>query len=117
MNNRRRGHNWERTCIKYLSHIFPNIKTSRYASKMQDDLKVDLCFTEDYNFQCKLANKKIDYAAILESMPEDGKRNIILHKLTKKTNERFLPVGEYAIVPMKDFIELLEKVENGRSKK
>jgi hypothetical protein len=110
MNNRRRGHNWERTCMSYLIKWFPKIKTSRYASKMQDDLKVDLCFTDDYNFQCKLSNKKLDYAAILDSMPKEKNLNIILHKLTKKTNKNFLPVGEYAILTLEDFFKILDKI-------
>ena len=118
MNNRRRGHNWERTCLNYLSSIFPKIKTSRYASKMQDDLKVDLCFTGDYNFQCKLSNIKLDYPSILESMPEDDKYNVIMHKLTKKSAKNFIPVGEYAILKLDDFITLLEKLEeNDRGEK
>lgn len=118
MNNRTRGHNWERLCMKYLSELFPKIKTSRYASKMQDDLKVDLCFTGNYNFQCKLANTKIDYADILDSMPKDSNINVILHKLTKKSQkDRFIPIGEYAILELADFLELLKQINEEENKR
>ena len=108
MNNRRRGHNWERKCLQYLSGIFKDIKTSRYASKMKDDQKVDLCFTDPFNFQCKLSNKKLDYAEILSEMPEDENINVILNKLRYKAGENFVSKGEFAILRVEDLIKLIE---------
>ena len=109
-NNRTAGHAWERECLNLLKHLFPNAKTSRNESKTRDDQKVDLCFTEPYNIQCKTTNTNLDYEAILKSMPDEPTNiNVIFHKKTKKSNTRFLTVGKYVILQLDDFLKLIDE--------
>lgn len=108
MNNRRRGIKWELDCIKAVKHIYPKAVSSRAESRARDAAKVDICFTDPFNIQCKLANRRIEYDEILASMPKENRINVIFHKLTRKKQKNFLPLGEYAILPMAEFINLME---------
>jgi len=108
MNNRRRGIRWELVCIKAIKHLFPKAVSSRAESRERDAAKVDICFTEPFNIQCKLSNKRINYDEILVSMPEEKNINVIFNKLTRKTGNKFLPLGTYAILTMEDFIKMMD---------
>ena len=108
MNNRRRGIRWELACIKAIKHLFPEAVSSRAESRERDAAKVDICFTEPFNIQCKLSNQRIQYEEILDSMPDERNINVIFHKLTRKSGKNFLPLGTYAMLSMEDFIKLME---------
>jgi hypothetical protein len=111
-NNRTAGNNWERTCRNILKEIFPKCETSRYASKMMDDQKVDLVNTGQFHIQCKNVSKRSKYDEILSVMPDDGHINIIFEKLTNKTNTRFIEKGRYAIMNLDDFITILHALDH-----
>lgn len=113
MNNRRRGIRWELACIKAIKHMFPEAKSSRAESRERDAAKVDICFTDPFNIQCKLSNQRIPYEEILESMPEEEKINVIFNKLTRKSGNKFLPLGSYAILTIEDFIKMMENYVGG----
>lgn len=51
-NNRKKGHDLERQVANDLKNIFPYVKTSRAASKLLDDCKIDLAFIP-FLVQCK----------------------------------------------------------------
>lgn len=108
MNNRRRGIRWELVCIKAIKHLFPEAVSSRAESRERDAAKVDICFTEPFNIQCKLSNQRVQYEEILASMPEEENINVIFNKLTRKSKKSFLPLGTYAILTMDDFIKIME---------
>ena len=123
--NRTAGHNWERKCIQLLKAIFPFLVTARSESKARDDAKVDLMNKDEYkngrvpyNFQCK-TTVNLNYAKELEKMPDDEYVNVILHKKTKKSKEgkKFMEVGQYAILELDDFIEIMRQAEEYRKHK
>jgi len=71
--NRNAGHSWERECVKLLSEFFPDVVTSRSESRRRDDQKVDLCYTDYLNVQCKTLKDRVDYISVLKEMPvEEG---------------------------------------------
>lgn len=118
-NNRVAGHNFEREVVKKLKEVgIENIGTSRQHSRSRDNAKVDICRTDEikygrlpYNIQCKSISKHLDYAKILEEMPKNEPEiNVIFHKQTKKTdNGRFMVKGQYAILKLEDFYEIIKK--------
>jgi len=115
--NRRAGHAWELKCKKNLSFVYPHLVSSRSESKNRDDQKVDLMNLNEYkngkcpyNFQCKSICGTVNYHNILGEMPVDDGINVILHTQTKKSNKRFITVGNYAILNALDFEEL--KISN-----
>ncbi len=114
MNNRRRGHNYERQIVKELKEIgFEGIVTSRAESKNMDDRGVDIfdlnqtSTTMPFYVQCKLSTKNIAYDELLasEKLPKD-KPLIIFHKKAEKANTNFTVKGEYVILNKKDFYNL-----------
>lgn len=115
--NRTKGHNFER----YLAKLFRELgytfcKTSRQASRLLDDSKVDLAFIP-FNVQAKAVKANINYQELLRSMDEALKQNfppsdpqinypkIIFHKKGRKKYESVVVMEE------KEFIELMKKIK------
>jgi len=108
VNNRRRGHSWELEMIHLLKKMgYSKAVSSRQESRTLDAAKVDICYTPPFNFQCKLHTKKVDYPKILGEMPEEG-INVILHKYSTRDKQNFMTKGTYAILNLKDFLELIK---------
>lgn len=88
--------------------------TSRSESRSRDNKKIDLINQDELEngslpiqVQCKSLAKGTNYTKILRSMPPG--KNVILHKYTEKSQKGlFITKGEYAIMDMDFFIELLE---------
>jgi len=110
--NRVAGANWERECAKLLSEFFPDVVTSRSESRRRDDQKVDLCYTDYLNVQCKTLKDRVDYISVLKEMPvEEGQLNVIFEKKTKKSPKgRFVTQGKYVHMTLDDFIDLIRKI-------
>ena len=105
-NSRNKGSSYERKLAKeFRSFGFTDCKTSRYASKMLDDMKVDLTNTGFFNVQAKAVERlSPSYHEILKSMPKDSNYNIIFHKRNNK--------GEVVVMSKEDFYEILEMMIN-----
>jgi len=102
--NRTRGHSYERRIAQEFREIgWEKACTSRYASRMKDDQKVDICFVEPFNIQCKATNKGINYKQILGEMVQDENWNVIFNKLTGK--------GEFVIMSKEDFYDIIQSLK------
>ena len=118
--NRAAGHSWERRCAIILRELgYEDVKTSRECSRLRDSQKVDLCNADEdksgrlpYNIQCKTLNSSAPYHRLLKELEErNGRRqvNVVVHKMTKKTTGgRFDGIGEYAIMNLDDFYNILK---------
>lgn len=118
--NRRKGHNLERKWKNIFKDIlgFKFCKTSRQASRLLDDSKVDLAFIP-FNVQCKKGyTRGINYTQVFEEMEQKLKENfppesveianppIIVHDKGRKKYEKLVVIQE------DDFIKLLKKIYN-----
>lgn len=119
--NRQVGHSYERLWAKRFRDMgFSYCKTSRQASRLLDDSKIDLAFVP-YNVQCKSVKANLKYNEVFNEMDEAIKKNfppsdlvhsypsIIAHKRGPK------PEDEHVIMKAKDFLNLVEhtvKCEN-----
>jgi hypothetical protein len=118
--NKAAGHTWELTCVKKLKDIgFERVGTARLISRLRDSQKVDICnFDEDeqgrfpYNIQCKNLSRACNYPQLLSELPEGKEINVIFHKQTKLVGTRFMPMGEYAILALSDFITMMKERNN-----
>tara|TARA_R100001510_G_C7529952_1_gene121815 strand:- start:150 stop:497 length:348 start_codon:yes stop_codon:yes gene_type:complete len=100
--SRRKGHEYEREIVKRFNELgWDKAVTSRYASKMMDDLKVDLCNTEPFYIQCKCTKRAPNIRQILKDMPDTSNYNIITWKVPKDNDQ-------YLMMNLEDFIELLK---------
>ena len=107
--NKTAGHNFEREVIKdFVDHGWETAVSSRSESRRLDAMKVDICYTNPFSVQCKNMATKVDYHAILESMPKGHNINVIAHKFTKKANKNFLEAGKYVIMTYDDFFRLAD---------
>jgi arsenate reductase-like glutaredoxin family protein len=100
MNARKKGHDYERKIKNEFKSLgYQNCETSRYASRILDDQKVDLFGTDPFNVQCKAVEKLGSVHNILKEMPDDKNYNLIFHK---KNNQ-----GEVVILTKEDFYKIL----------
>ena len=100
--NRRKGHDFERKIRQDFKSLgWLDCETSRYASKMMDDRKIDLVNTKPFAVQCKASINNPSYHKIFKDMQSDAEDyKVIYHK---RMND-----NEYVIMQKKDFHELLE---------
>lgn len=58
--------------------------------------------------QCKTQTRTVNYVKLFSQMPPGN--NVIMHQYTRKSDKggRFIPKGEYVILEMDFFLQLLE---------
>lgn len=103
INSRTKGHTFERDLVHIFKDFgFEHVKTSRYANRMLDDCKVDLC-NIPLNLQAKIGywNNRPKFEVIFKEMkahldsnfpPGEKQRDypkVIFHKLDGKEDEHF----------------------------
>lgn len=121
--NRAAGHGWERQIVRVLREIgFPHVVTSRSESRSRDNQKIDIVNKDElkngrlpYNIQAKNTVGTVKYPVTLAALPKDKDIiNVIFHKQTRKSGNKFIPTQNFAILYLEDFIELM-KERNERS--
>lgn len=102
MKSRRKGHDYERIIRKEFRNFgWKFCETSRYASKMIDNAKIDLVGTDPFAIQCKATTNNPSYHKILDQMrPNKPLYKLIYHK--RKGGR------EYVIMEKNDWLEILE---------
>ncbi|HMT01837.1 MAG TPA: hypothetical protein PKD00_00765 [Burkholderiales bacterium] len=106
--NRDKGHNFERKLVTLLKDKFPKAVSSRQESRAMDALGIDIVNTEDFGIQCKSECKKtVKYIELLERVKKTKKHPIVAHQYTEKKGNRFYTKGEYVIMELSTFIDLL----------
>ena len=101
-NNRTAGHTFERITAQFFKSLgFPFTKTSRYASRLLDDQKIDLANTHPFQVQCKYT-QSINAHKVLSEMPDtEDKINLLFHK---KKNQ-----GTLVTMAQEDFQTLISQ--------
>ena len=102
--NRTAGNGYELEFIKKIKHIWENAVSSRSESRSLDAAKVDVCNTPPFQFQCKLTQQTPN-VNLLDEMPEGD--NVIVWGKTEKANKNFVKKGDYVIMKLETFIDLL----------
>tara|TARA_R110000868_G_scaffold45813_2_gene151755 strand:- start:2482 stop:2925 length:444 start_codon:yes stop_codon:yes gene_type:complete len=111
-NVRRIGHNYERKIVIELRNLgFERALTTRMASKIMDDAKIDI-YGVDYNIQCKSVRTGLNVFEVLTSMekaipkmvPErENFINLVFHK--KEAEEVVVLRKEDFYLIIKTFLE------------
>jgi len=105
VNSRNKGNKYERDVAKEWRAFGFDTKTSRYANRELDDLKVDLVNTGIFNIQLKHVERlSPSYHEILSSMPNDNNYNLIFHKRNRK--------GDVVVMTKEDFYDILQMLIN-----
>lgn len=118
--NRSAGNGWERELAELFRSLgFTDVVTSRAESRARDAQKVDLMNKDErnngrlpYNVQAKNTTNHLKYGKVLSEMPNTPNVvNVILHKQTEKTGNRFICKDKFAILKMEDFITIVKKLK------
>lgn len=118
--NKSAGSGWERELAQEFRKIgFPDVITTRQGSRELDAKKIDLMNSNlskngrlEYNVQAKNVKGHLAYGKILDELPkEDSIINVVLHKQTTKVKNRFVCKDKFAILYLKDFLELIKKLK------
>lgn len=123
--NKSAGSNLERLTVNQLKStgFFPNVYTSRLASRLRDMQKIDICNGDEdiynrlqYNIQTKTIQNQPQYQQVLDELPKvNGIINMFVHKKTKKSEGgRFMPVGTYVFLEWEDQLKLIADRERYR---
>jgi len=119
--NRLAGEIFEEYAIEQFRkrNIFPKLGRTKQLDPELDALGIDLVqikrdgekFT--YAVQCKNSSKSVDYAGILDRLKNVEKGiPVLFNRKTKNTPEgRFVTTGEYAVLYMEDFLDIIANLE------
>lgn len=131
------GHSYERFVRDLFRKAgYPHVVCSAGESKSRDAQKVDLMNKDEwkngrlpYNVQAKNVAGLIDYARIFtgyKKLVKDklitvpamavvpGIVNVIVHKHTERVNDKFQQRGQYAILPLHDFMSMVTELNQLR---
>lgn len=99
---RTRGHNYECQIVQEFCAMGKPCKTSRYASRINDDAKIDITFDDafPFNIQCKALNVFKSPIVILGEMPDSTNYNLVFQKINHE--------GEFVTMKKEDFYDLLK---------
>lgn len=101
IHSRNKGCAYERKLMAELREWFPDIKTSRFASKMMDDAGVDFVESNLFQIQAKATEKAPNFSTVLDNMPQDEQViNVVFHKRNRQV--------ETVIMTKKDFYAILD---------
>lgn len=107
INARKKGHAYELWVINKMKSIglWPKAVSSRDESRSRDNAKVDICYTDPFNIQCKAVENLGSAHKILDSMPQDEPHyNVVFHKKNRK--------GTVVSMNLDDFLEILMMLKN-----
>lgn len=104
--SRDKGHRFERELAKRLREIYPNIQTSRYASRFEDDNGIDFVNTGCVAIQAKTLKHKPNFREVFEHM-----RTKMVKVFVYKDNNIRGGSGEYAVLPLEDLLKILTDLE------
>jgi hypothetical protein len=102
--NRRAGHNYERKCTNYFKELgFLRARTSRQASRLLDDAKVDIAYIP-FNVQCKAVDSNMNYLTLIDEINVKIKElvperkdypTIVFHKRKNKKTLVVMNIDEF----------------------
>jgi hypothetical protein len=108
---KQKGHDYERKIRNEMIELnfFPDCETSRNESRKKDGEKVDLCYTDPFNVQCKAQERMGLVHNILKDMPSDDNINLVFDKRNYK--------GEVVCMTKEDFYKILKMLGFGEEEK
>lgn len=106
--NRTRGHNFERDIVNRLKEVGWIASTARYTSRALDDSGVDIAGDFPFKIQCKAT---LTTPGIHDILTTTDAEVIFWRKIVKK-GKQFYADGEYAMLPMEDYLDMVNKLHN-----
>ena len=119
--NRTAGNNYERDIAKFYRKVgFPHVVTSRSESRATDNRKIDLMNKDPFRNgefplapQCKTAASNLDVVKVFKEIDSD-KIKVLHYRRTKKAKTRFVSQGDFVVIDLEFYGELLKTWLNDR---
>jgi hypothetical protein len=93
---------------------FSKAVSSRSESRNKDNAGIDICNTDPLQIQCKLTKQLPDLSIFkrMSSYCEEA-INLIVWGRTKRAAKNMVKDGDFVIMPLDDFIELINRTREG----
>ena len=103
--NKQAGSKWELDIVHTLKDMGYKAVSSRQESRSADARGIDLISDYPYAIQAKsMVNTPPIHSILTETDAE-----VIFWRKTEKRKRRFYAIGEYAMIPLKEFLKLTSK--------
>lgn len=121
VNQRRRGHDWERELAIIFREFYPNCRTSREAYRLYDVAGVDLHNTGDFAVQAKVGvQAKTNYSTTLKNMRlktyelfPNGKerffKKVIIHKKNCQKGRQREEEDTLVVMSLDTFLSMIRR--------
>ena len=106
--NKSAGNKFELDIVHILKEMGYKAVSSRQESRSADARGIDIITDYPYLIQCKNMNKQPNFHTLLTETDAD----VVFFRKTEKRGKRFYTEGEYAVIPLKEFLKLTNK-QNG----
>ena len=105
--NRNAGHKWELDIVRILKEMGYEAVSSRAESRNADARGIDVISDYPFDIQAKcMVNTPKIHSILTETDAE-----VIFWQRTEKKGKRFYANGEYAVIPLREFLKLTNKQE------
>jgi hypothetical protein len=103
--NRNAGHLWERDIVHTLKEMGYEAVTSRQESHSADARGIDIISDYPFKIQAKSMQNQPPFHTLLTETDAE----VVFFRKTEKKGKRFYTQGEYAILPLGEFLKLTSK--------
>lgn len=103
--NKREGGRWELEICQRLKDMGYEAVTSRSESRRADAAGIDIIGSFPFKIQAKSMQNTPSIHDILTTTEAE----VIFWKKTEKRGKKFFKVGEYAMMPLQDFLSIINK--------
>ena len=100
--NKQAGSKWELDIVHTLKDMGYEAVTSRQESRSADARGIDIISDYPYNIQAKCMKNQPNFHTLLTETDAE----VVFFRKTEKRGKRFFAQGEYAVIPLKDFLNL-----------
>ena len=103
--NKQAGSKWELDIVHKLKEMGYEAVSSRQESRSADARGIDVITDYPYLIQAKCMVNQPNFHTLLTETDAE----VVFFRKTEKRGKRFYAVGEYAVIPLKEFYKLTEK--------
>jgi len=103
--NKSAGSRWELDIVHILKEMGYEAVTSRQESRSADARGIDIITDYPYNIQCKSMRNQPNFHSLLTETDAE----VVFFRKTEKKGTRFYAQGEYAVIPLEEFLKLTSK--------
>ena len=103
--NKSAGNKWELDIVHTLKDLGWKAVSSRQESRSADARGIDVISDYPYDIQAKCMKSQPNFHTLLTETDAE----VVFFRKTEKRGKRFYAQGEYAVIPLQEFLNLVQK--------